>query len=118
MADPTETNERNKGSEGEEIKRKVKTKAQFKKMAREKGKNKSPKVEVQLPLLGLKGWESLYLKKEKNHCRKGDAQSLIPVILKLKKDRRWLQGSIAKRHESLKLELSGAWEPPVSQSIA
>ena len=54
MADPTETNERNKGSEGEEIKRKVKTKAQFKKMAREKGKNKSPKVEVQLPVAGIK----------------------------------------------------------------
>ena len=40
LADPTETNERNKGSKGSEIERKVKTKTQLKKMAREKGEKK------------------------------------------------------------------------------
>ena len=58
MADPTETNERNKGIEGPEIERKVKAKTQWKKIAREKGKNKSPKAEVKPPIAGLKGWES------------------------------------------------------------
>ena len=43
LADPTETNERNKGSKGSEIERKVKTKTQLKKMAREKGGKKKPK---------------------------------------------------------------------------
>ena len=54
MVDLTKTNERNNGTEGPKIERKLKTKAQLKKMAREKRKNKSLKVEVQLPVARIK----------------------------------------------------------------
>ena len=36
----------------------------------------------------------------------------------LTRDRQWLLGSTARNHESLKLELSGTWEPLISQSTA
>lgn len=54
QADPTVIEERNKGTKGPEIESKMKAKAHMKKMAREKGKNKSPKVEVQQPVVGIK----------------------------------------------------------------
>ena len=36
----------------------------------------------------------------------------------LTRDRQWLLGSTARNHESLKLELSGTWEPLIIQSAA
>ena len=104
-------------STGPKVEKKVKTRVHLKKIAREHGKNKSPQSEAELLIVGRKGGggESSYLmKRRKSLCRKGDAQQLTQTILSLRRDRRLLQRSIAKCHESHKLELPGTWEPPVS----
>ena len=50
---------------------------------------------------------------------KADKKGYVKACLSpLFKRRQWLQGSTAKSHEYLKLELLGNWEPLDSSSVA